>query len=72
MDKKFYDENAFYVEEKRWGTWQSHHPDGKGITTSLTEEECVRSARFYLKLKQDGTLDKPVEKTYSTKDNYKL
>ena len=54
MDKKFYDDNAFYVEQKRWGTWQSHYPDGKGIITSLTEDQCVTATRWYLKKLQEG------------------
>ena len=54
MEKKFYDENAFYVEQKRWGTWQSHYPDGKAIITSLTEDQCVTATRWYLKCLQDG------------------
>ena len=52
MEKKLID-NCFYVEHKSWGTWQSHYKDGKGIVTSLTEEECIRATRFILKLKQD-------------------
>jgi hypothetical protein len=52
-EKKLIDD-AFYVEEKRWGTWQSHYPDGKGIITSLTEEQCIRSTRWYLKALQEG------------------
>jgi hypothetical protein len=56
MSKELIDE-CFYVEQKRWGTWQSHHPDGKGIITSLTEEECVRSTRYYLKWKQEGAIN---------------
>ena len=64
MDKQLYDDNAFYVEEKKWGTWQSHYPDGTGIITSLNEEECVRATRWYLKQKQEGQFDKIQEKTY--------
>lgn len=69
MSKQFYDDNAFYIEQKRWGTWQSHYPDGKGIITSLTEEQCVTATRWYLKSLIDGFEE---TKTYSTKDNYKL
>ena len=69
MEKKFYDDNAFYIEQKRWGTWQSHYPDGKGIITSLDEEQCVTATRWYLKSLIDGFEE---TKTYSTKDNYKL
>jgi len=72
MDKQFYDDNAFYVEQKRWGTWQSHYPDGIGIITSLTEEECVRSTRWYLKAKQEGEFDKSPEKSYSGEVGGKL
>ena len=63
MEKKLYDD-CFYVEQKRWGTWQSHYQDGKGIITSLTEEECVRATRYYLKIKQEGTINDNVV-TYS-------
>ena len=53
MNKELIDE-AFYVEQKKYGLWQSHYPDGKGIITSLTEEECVRATRYYLKGLQEG------------------
>jgi len=53
MEKQLIDD-AFYVEEKKYGLWQSHYPDGAGIITSLTEEECVRATRWYLKAKQEG------------------
>ncbi len=56
MEKKLIDD-AFYVEQKRWGTWQSHYPDGKGIITSLTEEKCISATRWYLKCLQEGFAD---------------
>ena len=56
MKKQLIDD-CFYVEQKRWGTWQSHYEDGAGIITSLTEEECVRSTRYYLKWKQEGAIN---------------
>jgi hypothetical protein len=62
MDKKLIDD-AFYVEEKKYGLWQSHEPEGKGIITSLTEEECIRATRWYLKQQQEG-FDKKETKTY--------
>jgi hypothetical protein len=68
MEKKLYDD-AFYVEEKRWGTWQSHYPDGAGIITSLTEEQCIRSTRWYLKAKQEGFAE---TQTYSSEVGGKL
>jgi hypothetical protein len=63
MEKQLID-NAFYVEEKKWGTWQSHYPDGSGLITSLTEEECIRSSRWYLKQKQENAFDKVETKVY--------
>lgn len=53
MEKTFIDD-AFYVEQKRWGTWQSYDKDGNGILTSLTEEQCISATRWYLKKKQEG------------------
>jgi hypothetical protein len=63
MEKQLIDD-AFYVEKKRWGTWQSYYPDGKGIITALTEEECVKATRFMLKLKQENRINE-VGNTYS-------
>jgi hypothetical protein len=65
MEKKLYDD-AFYVEEKRYGLWSSTDKEGNGIITSLTEEDCVRSTRWYLKAKQEGEFDKISEKTYNS------
>jgi hypothetical protein len=56
MERQLIDD-AFYVEEKKYGLWQSHYPDGKGIITSLTEEEVIRSTRWYLKAKQEGFVE---------------
>ena len=73
MNKQFYDDGAFYVEHKSWGTWQSHYPDGKGLITSLTEEECIRASRFILQFRQDEKNGKIVEtKTYSGEVGGKL
>ena len=73
MSKQFYDDGAFYVEHKSWGTWQSHYPDGKGLITSLTEEECIRASRFILQFRQDEKNGKIVEtKTYSGEVGGKL
>jgi hypothetical protein len=69
-EKKIIDD-CFYIEEKRWGTWQSHYLDGIGIVTSLTEEECIRSTRFYLKNKQEDVIDQN-QKTYSSTVEGKL
>lgn len=72
MSKQFYDDDAFYIEQKKYGLWQSHYPDGSGIITSLTEEEVIRSTRWYLKAKQEGEFDKSPEKSYSGEVGGKL
>ena len=56
MEKKLYDD-AFYVEEKKYGLWSSSDKEGNGLITSLTEEECVRATRWYLKAKQEGFVE---------------
>jgi len=70
MDKQLIDD-AFYVEQKKYGLWDSYYPDGKGIITALTEEECVKATRFMLKLKQENRLNE-VGNTYSGTVNGKL
>ena len=72
MSKQFYDDDAFYVEQKKYGLWQSHYPDGAGIITSLNEHQCVTSTRWYLKAKQEGEFDKSLEKSYSGEVGGKL
>ena len=72
MSKQFYDDDAFYIEQKKYGLWQSHYPDGKGIITSLTEDQCVTATRWYLKAKQEGEFDKSPEKTYDSTVGGKL
>ena len=52
-DKKLIDD-CFYVQEKRYGLWDSTDLDGKGLVTSLTEEQCISATRFYLKGRQEG------------------
>lgn len=52
MEKKMYDD-CFYVEKKAYGLWDSTDKEGKGIVTSLTEEECVRATRFILQIRQE-------------------
>ena len=51
--KELIDE-TFYVEEKKYGLWESHYPDGKGIVTALTKDSCISGTRFYLKGIQEG------------------
>jgi len=53
MEKQLIDD-CFYVEQKRYGTWDSYDKDGKCIVTSLTEEQCILSTRFILQGRQEG------------------
>ena len=54
MNEKNLIDEAFYVEKKRWGTYQSYDKEGKGLVTSLSEEQCTSATRFYLKGRQEG------------------
>jgi hypothetical protein len=65
MEKQLYDD-AFYVEQKKWGTWDSYDKEGKGLVTSLSEEQCVTATRWYLKQNQESAFDKSNEVTYSS------
>ena len=47
-------DDAFRVEMKKYGLWDSYDNDGKCIITALNEDECVRATRFYLKGCQEG------------------
>lgn len=60
MEKKLYDD-CFYVEQKKYGLWYSVDKEGKGLITSLTEEQCVRATRFYLKGLQEGWDDDTIK-----------
>jgi len=67
-DKQLIDE-AFYVEKKRWGTYQSYDKEGTGLVTSLSEEQCISATRFYLKGRQEGFTESA---TYASKVDGKL
>jgi len=59
-------DDAFRVEEKKYELWDSYDKEGKGLITSLTEEECVRATRFYLKGLQEGWDDANIVKHEGT------
>ena len=59
-------DDAFRVEEKKYRLWDSYDKEGKGLITSLTEEECVRATRFYLKGLQEGWDDANIVKHEGT------
>ena len=63
-------DDAFWVKRQRWGTFVSVGADDRDILTSLTEEECVRMTRAYLKMRQDGFTDD--SKSYSSHVGGKL
>lgn len=62
MSEKKLIDDCFYVEQKRYGLWDSTDLEGKGLITALTEDQCVSATRFYLKGKQEGW---PETKTHS-------
>jgi len=64
-------DDCFYVEQKRYGLWDSTDKEGKNIVTSLTEEECVKATRFILQGRQEG-FDNSNEKTYTGEVGGKL
>ena len=53
MDHELIDE-AFYLKQQRWGTWDSYDKDDKPLVTSLTKDICIEATRFYLKGRQEG------------------
>jgi len=63
-------DEAFWIKKQRWGTFVSVGADDRDILTSLTEEECVRMTRAYLKMRQDGFTDD--SKSYSSHVGGKL
>ena len=69
MNEKKLIDDCFYVEQKRYGLWDSTDKDGKGLITSLSEEQCISATRFYLKGRQEGW---PETKTYEGQVGGKL
>ena len=53
MEKNLIDD-AFYVKQQRWGTWDSYDKDDNPLVTSFTEEQCISATRFILKGRQEG------------------
>ena len=47
-------DDAFYLKQQRWGTWDSYDKNDKPLITSLTKDECISATRFYLKGRQEG------------------
>ena len=62
-------DDVFYVIQKKWGTWSSYDKEGKGLVTSLTEDQCISATRYILKGRQEGF---PESKSYEGKISGKL
>jgi hypothetical protein len=54
MNEKKLIDDCFYVEKKKWGTWDSSDKEGNGLITSLSEDSCIAATRYYLKGRQEG------------------
>lgn len=54
MNERKLIDDCFFIEQKKWGTWDSYDKEGKCIITSLTENECINATRYVLKGRQEG------------------
>jgi len=54
MNEKKLIDDCFYIQEKKYGLWDSTDLEGNGLVTSLTEDQCIASTRFFLKGRQEG------------------
>lgn len=62
-------DDTFFVKQQKWGTWNSYDKEGKGLVTSLTEEQCISATRYILKGRQEGF---PESKSYEGQISGKL
>jgi hypothetical protein len=69
MSEKKLIDDAFYVDERKYGLWYSTDKEGNGLVTSLTEESCISATRFLLKGRQEGFSE---SKTYTGQVGGKL
>jgi hypothetical protein len=69
MSEKKLIDDAFYVDEKKYGLWYSTDKEGNGLVTSLTEESCISATRYFLKGRQEGFAE---SKTYTGQVGGKL
>jgi hypothetical protein len=69
MSEKKLIDDAFYVDERKYGLWYSTDKEGNGLVTSLTEESCISATRFLLKGRQEGFSE---SKTYESEVGGKL
>jgi len=59
-EKKLIDD-CFYIEQKKYGLWDSTDLEGKGLVTSLTEDQCISATRFFLQIRQEEKNGKKFE-----------
>jgi hypothetical protein len=69
MSEKKLIDDAFYVDERKYGLWYSTDKEGNGLVTSLTEQSCISATRFLLKGRQEGFTE---SKTYTGQVGGKL
>ncbi len=50
-------DNCFSVKESSWKTWTSFNEEGFKLVTSLSKQICIEATRFYLKGKQEASLE---------------
>lgn len=50
-------DDCFEVVQSAWKTWNSLDKDGTKLVTSLSKEFCINATRFYLKSKQEASLE---------------
>ena len=61
-------DDCFYIKYKKYGTWCSYDKEDASLITSLTEEHCISSTRWYLQFLHESKLN-PVEATLEGKEN---
>jgi hypothetical protein len=69
MSEKKLIDDAFYVDERKYGLWYSTDKEGNGLVTSLTEDSCISATRYFLKGRQEGFSE---SKTYDGQVGGKL
>ena len=69
MNEKKLIDDCFYIQQKKYGLWDSTDLEGNGLVTSLTENQCISATRYILKGRQEGFSE---SKTYEGEVGGKL
>ena len=76
MSEKKLIDDCFYVEQKKYGLWDSTDLEGNGLVTSLTEEQCISATRYILQFRQENQFESENSENevskYSGTMDYKL